>query len=514
MTRLIPGSSLWLLRYELLQNFRQSRRGNKKAIVISGGVLLLFMVVTGFPMALSLRHATFAASPPLILILDGIAVLLLTLMVSQALLLAVSTFYERGDLDLLLSSPLPPARILRIRWIGIAVSVASSTLVIATPLLLPIVILDRWQIVGAFCVIAALALLATATALLMASEVIQLIGPRRTRAVVVVLASSIGLMVFLVFEGINIFRDPFRPELRALILWLRSPNALAIFGPNLPWSWPARAALGDATSVIIFVGSTIVYYIVAVQFVGGRFFAQAAATIGSEVRGGGLNRAPLRPFRNGIRLVLLQKELRLIRRSPALLFQMALKPLYLVPVMFVLLSQALHGDLSVITVGVGIITFIASSLAGGLAGIAVLGEDVPDLLASAPVSSDAIRRAKLTSAVLPVVVLCSPVLAVMWLRPLAGIACIFGILAGGVSEGFIQLWYVKPTSRRRFALRGTGSLLGNLGGMLSDIGWAVTAGLLADGSVWSILVASLPVSVLFFLALNAPREDRNILVNS
>jgi ABC-2 type transport system permease protein len=189
---------------------------------------------------------------------------------------------------------------------------------------------------------------------------------------------------------------------------------------------------------------------------------------------------------------------------------MALKPLYILPLMLVLVKQALHGDLSAITVGVGVITFAASSLTGGLAGIAISGEDIPDLLASAPVPSDTARRAKLLAGFLPVAVLCSPVLAVLCVRPLVGIACIFGILAGGVSEGLIQLWYVKPTARRKFGMRATGSFVGNLGGMVSDIGWAITAGLLADGSVWSILAASLPISILFFLALNASRADGSL----
>jgi ABC-2 type transport system permease protein len=307
--RPIPGSSLWLLRYELLQHFRQSQRVNKKFAIIVVGFLLTVMVVTGIPLALTMRHLSFAASPPLILVLDGISVLVLSIMLSQSLLMAVSTFYERADHDLLLSSPLRPARIFRIRWIGIFLSVAAAFLMLATPWVIPVAILDRWQIVGVYSVIVGLALTATATGLILASILIQLFGPRRTRAIAAVLASFIGLTVFLAIQVINVFRSQLHPEIKSAVIWLRSANARAILGPDLPWSWPARAALGEVSSVMAILGISVIYYIAAVQFVGGRFSAQAASIIGVDARNGRSSMAALRRFRGGINLVLIQKEL-------------------------------------------------------------------------------------------------------------------------------------------------------------------------------------------------------------
>jgi ABC-2 type transport system permease protein len=132
--------------------------------------LLFIMLVIGAPLSLRLRDASFSINVPLIVLLDGIAALLFTLMLSTALLQATTAFYGRGDLDLLLSSPLPHARILRIRWAGIIISVASLFGIMVTPILVPFIILDRWQTVGIYCVDLALALAATATGLLVATS--------------------------------------------------------------------------------------------------------------------------------------------------------------------------------------------------------------------------------------------------------------------------------------------------------------------------------------------------------
>ncbi len=508
MKETVPGSSVWLLRYELIQYVRQSQKNGVKAKAIFSGIILAILLFVGLPLALDLRHASFSASVPLILLLDVIATLLFTLMLSQGLMQATSAFYERGDLDLLLSSPLPPTRILRIRWLGIALVVAGVFLFIVTPFVLPIMLLDHWQVVGSFAVIAGLALSATATALLLASVLIQIIGPRRTRVVAAVLASMIGISIFLVLQGINIFSVPLHPEISAALSWMRSAHARAIFGPYEPWAWPARAALGSGLSVIAFLGSASLYYLAAVQLVGRRFSILVSATIGSQSRHVRSLSTSVRQFRGGLKVVLVQKELRLIRRSPALLAQNLLRPLFLLPSILILVKSLSHGNAVAIGLMVGLITFSASSLAGGFAGIAASIEDAPDLIASAPVSSDDMRHAKLISALLPVAVLCSPVLAFLWFEPLASLATVFGIALGALSESLIQLWYCRPVATRKFGVRGTRSIVANVGGLLSGIGWAMTAGLIAAGSIWSILTASIAVSLVFILAINSHPAGR------
>jgi hypothetical protein len=91
-------------------------------------------------------------------------------------------------------------------------------------------------------------------------------------------------------------------------------------------------------------------------------------------------------------------------------------------------------------------------------------------------------------------------------EPLA-IAAVLGFLAGGVSEALIQLWYKTQIPRRKIRRRGRGSFVAILGGMAVDAGWAVPVGMIAAGSYWAVLAASLPVGVLFLLVLGAQPQD-------
>ena len=105
---------------------------------------------------------------------------------------AVDAFYQRGDLDLLLASPVSPVRILTVRAIAIAVNPALLFWALATPFLLPAAVLGHPELLAVYPVIGAMALLATAAGLALAIFLFRVIGPRRTRTVAQVLGAVIG----------------------------------------------------------------------------------------------------------------------------------------------------------------------------------------------------------------------------------------------------------------------------------------------------------------------------------
>ncbi len=82
-----------------------------------------------------------------------------------------------------------------------------------------------------------------------------------------------------------------------------------------------------------------------------------------------------------------------MRRDPWLMSQSLMQLLYLLPPFF-MLWRSFYGDSHGATLLVPVLIMAAGQLAGGLAWLAVSGEDAPDLIASAPVTPARVWRAK------------------------------------------------------------------------------------------------------------------------
>ena len=119
---LLPaGSTAWLVAHELRLSLRPAAGAKRVRVVwiVLGLFMLAVMGLLVFP-ALKLRTIGVHPAPLLIMVCDLAMVAIFTLMLSQTLAAATLAFFVRGDLDLLLSSPIPPGRVLAARAIGIA----------------------------------------------------------------------------------------------------------------------------------------------------------------------------------------------------------------------------------------------------------------------------------------------------------------------------------------------------------------------------------------------------------
>jgi ABC-2 type transport system permease protein len=94
-----------------------------------------------------------------------------------------------------------------------------------------------------------------------------------------------------------------------------------------------------------------------------------------------------------------RKEWTLLLRDPWLMSQTLMQLLYLLPAAFLLWRNFYGGDGGASALLVPILIVAAGQLGGGLAWLAVSGEDAPELIASAPVPPARVLRAK-TEAVL------------------------------------------------------------------------------------------------------------------
>lgn len=506
MTLFKAASTPWLLAHELRlawRGFMAGRKSSGPGALIAFAVLGAMILIGGVFLALGVRHVEVPIVPLAAAIADLALAVILTLMLSSTLAAAADALYERGDLDLLFSSPLSPGKVLFVRALGLAVHAGAWFMVPAVLLLTPSIVLGHPAWAAVFAVLAAAALAASGVGLLLAMALFALIGPRRTRAVAQVMAALIGAAFFLASQYRNLMGKQASESLFARIALDAKEGRIVL--PPLA-DLPLRAALGQPLPLLIMIAVGAGIFLLAAWILGRRFADAAAATQGAETRkaAGGATRA----FASGAFRATLRKEARLMTRDAALLSQVLLRVLYMLPLALLLARNAAHQPAWMLAGGAAAVTFLAGQVAGSLVWITVSAEDTPDLLAMAPTPMAVLNRAKLTAALIPVgLLLVAPVAVLAWFQPLAGLWTAVGAGLTAWSAGMIGVWRQKPGKRADFRRRRGGSFLVAMAELVVAmlIGGA-TALAVAGWLVWALL----PLIVAGALMMALRRTDEQI----
>lgn len=501
-----PASTPWLLAHELRLAWRGFMSGRKRSgpgALIAFAVLGAMILIGGVMLALGVRGHQVPVVPLSIAIADLALAVILTLMLSSTLAAAADALYERGDLDLLFSSPLAPGKVLFVRALGLAVNAGAWFMIPAVLLLTPSIVLGHPAWAGVFVVLAAAALAASGVGLLLAMALFALIGPRRTRTVAQVMAALIGAAFFLASQYRNLLGKQASDSLLARIALDARDGRIRL--PPLA-DLPLRAALGEPLPLLAVTAVGVAVFLFAAWVLGRRFADAAAATQGAETRKavGGATRA----FAAGAFRATLRKELRLMTRDAALLSQVLLRVLYMLPLALLLARNAAHQPAWMLAGGAAAVAFLAGQVAGSLVWITVSAEDTPDLLAMAPTPMAVLNRAKLAAALIPVgLLLVAPVAVMAWFQPLAGLWTALGAGLTAWSAGMIGVWRQKPGKRADFRRRRGGSFLAAMAELIVAllIGGA-TALAVAGWLVWAVL----PLIVAGALMMALRRTDDQI----
>ena len=502
-----PGSIVWLLAAEMRLGFRDSfGRGGARRIIVFAIAVLMLIFVFGLPFALLLQRHGIPVSPLSVLLSDAVLVFVGALMLSQTLAAATLALYARGDLDLLFSAPISPRKVLAARFAAIAANAfAGFGLLVGAPLL-PVAVLGHWQWLGTVVVLADLALVASAGGLLLATGLFGILGPRRTRTVAQILAAVIGSAIFLAAQARNLLGGP-----RTEGLWFAVAQQAGRIQVPPGASWPLRAMLGQPLPLAGITVASVAVFAAASQWLGERFSRNAAAAGGIDLAGSKPTRQVReRPFAEGAFRATFDKELRLLWRDAALLSQVLLRVLYLLPLAFVMLREA-HGHMVyLLPAGAAALSMMTGQVAGSLAWVTVAAEDSPELLAAAPAPVGLLLRAKLAAALTPVaVLLAAPLVFLLGMSPQVGLAAVAGCAASAVASALINTWYNKPARRTDFRRRRGGSFVGAFAQFLVTAVISAAAAVAAIPGVWALL-AVIPALMALGGLLALRRTDEQI----
>lgn len=506
----MTGASLaFFARHELRLAWREwlwwlksKRRG-----VIAGAVVALSLFA-GVLVVAGIVVAPFASLPDDsdrggLLALTAAGVMAWLLLLSQAMESATRVLYARGDVDLILSSPAPARLVFGFRLTVLAGAATLFSMAMMSPFVTMLAWKGGARWLASYGVLAAMGASAAAAAILGTLALFRLVGPGRARLAAQIASAVIGgamvislqVAAILGHQGLDRFA-------------LFKTEAVQRLTPDLdsPLWWPARAAFGEMLPLLTLLALSLGFLAIAIA-VGSRAFAHhviaaggaAAARVSAQAR-------PVRFHAGGASAALRAKELALLARDPWLLSQSLMQILYLLPAAL-LLWQGFGGEVDPAPVIVPVIVMAAGQLAGGLAWLAISGEDAPDLVATAPVAARRVLSAKIEAVLiavgLPVVPL---ILGLALLTPAGAImAALFSLVAIAGSTA-IQFLFRGIAKRSNFRRRQTASRVSTIAEAFSSILWAATAGLAVASSLLAIGPGVMAVIVLLVAwALAPPR---------
>ncbi len=498
-----PGSTAWLIRHEMRLAWRSV--GGKRA-----GVLLVVLAILSVALHVGawtlLRQAPAGDWPPIVAyLLGGATWLFITLMLAQAIAASVLALFDRGDLDLLLSSPLPTRNVFLARGLGIAANLPVLYLFLLAPFANVGLFVGHANLLAIYPALLAISLAVTALALALTLLLVRWLGARRARSVAQVLGSLVGAAMFLVFQIPNVAGPEFtRRLIGRLMEWAQPGGPLALASPL--W-WPARALQGDLLPMLAIAALGAGAFWAVVGLAHRRFLDGTQESVtGSARRSLASPRTGSTRFRTGLWRTMLVKEWRLIARDPQVITQTLMQVLYMMPAMFLVVRGAGRA----LALVVPRVVYVASTLASNIVWLTVAAEDAPELLGTAPVPRGRLRALKVLAALLPVWLLVSPLVAwLAWRQPLEALIFVACLAGGTLSVGAAQAWYPRQGKRGDLKKRMQGhGILGVLE-LAVVLSWGGLAYCLGAAPAWTplaLLAAALGSGAIWFLG-RARRED-------
>jgi ABC-2 type transport system permease protein len=389
----------------------------------------------------------------------------LLLVLSSAFGLAAHALFTRGDLDLLLSSPVPVANVYAARGVVVGIGAVATVAVFLLPFANVAPLHGHWRALAAYPVLAAIGLACAALAFAATFALVRAFGLRRARVIAQVAGALAGGAMVLAMQAQAILPRSAREGFAA---WMSSDAVAWWLSRDSPLLWPLRGLWGEALPALGTVAAAVALFALVIRATTPSF-AAAATQPPVPAAGSRPRSAAARRFRSGVARIVIAKELTLIARDPLLIAQTLLQVVYMVPLFLILLRNSQPPALMAAA-----LVMLAMSLAGSLAWMTVSGEESPDLLGSAPVSLERVRWLKAAAAVLPVAVLALPFLAWFAIElPRAALVLAPCLAAGLFSSAVVQVWTAKPNPRRDLRVRHKQGFLVNLAELLSATGWAL-----------------------------------------
>ena len=521
----VPGSILWLARHQIRLSWRLGRLGKKMPSWLKPVFTILFVAFLSFSMGYGIAKIFEAAAGDYKQISSLAGAVILTLMISgisMNLMGSFMTITEKGDLDLLLSSPIPPhrfvaARLISSAWRGFCIYAGFATIFFGAS-----IVMISPMFASIYVVVAGFAILDAALTYMIARQALLWFGLRNGRRATITLG-AVGVMIGLI--GYQMVSSS--GSLGRLAAKADDPNASLVvlhdwiveLTSNL--SWLGGTILGDWLGALVFLVAGAVVSAAVLHFAGKRYDQDVAFLNGQNDHAPHkVRKAHAQQFRRPALVMVFHKEWLSLTRDPLFVSQLIVPLFTMVPFLgFVWNAITNPEDQSEVAPVMGAIfaaiaVFNVTMLTSSLAWLTASVEEARDLLQASPLDPKIILQGKVLAASGPALIELLLVAAlVAWAWPVAALTILVMGTATCAGACVIEFSRPRPTKRPKMTQRPDRSLVTVLFGLGLGILWACAAGLAAAKIVWWLLPAALAITISYVAWATRPRELGSIPVS-
>jgi len=521
----VPGSILWLARHQIRLSWRLGRLGKKMPSWLKPVFTILFVAFLSFSMGYGIAKIFEAAAGDYKQISSLAGAVILTLMISgisMNLMGSFMTITEKGDLDLLLSSPIPPhrfvaARLISSAWRGFCIYAGFATIFFGAS-----IVMISPMFASIYVVVAGFAILDAALTYMIARQALLWFGLRNGRRATITLG-AVGVMIGLI--GYQMVSSS--GSLGRLAAKADDPNASLvvlhdwIVGLTSNLSWLGGTILGDWQGALVFLVAGAVVSAGVLHFAGKRYDQDVAFLNGQNDHAPHKARkAHAQQFRRPALVMVFHKEWLSLTRDPLFVSQLIVPLFTMVPFLgFVWNALTNPEDQSEMAPVMGamfaaITVFNVTMLTSSLAWLTASVEEARDLLQASPLDPKIILQGKVLAASGPALIELFIVAAlVAWAWPVAALTILVMGTATCAGACVIEFSRPRPTKRPKMTQRPDRSLVTVLFGLGLGILWACAAGLAAAKITWWLLPAALAITISYVAWATRPRELSSIPVS-
>lgn len=521
----VPGSILWLARHQIRLSWRLGRLGKKIPSWVKPVFTILFVALMSFALGFGVAKTFEAAAGDYEQLSSLAGAIVLTLMISglsMNLMGSFMTITEKGDLDLLLSSPIPPhrfvaARLISSAWRGFCIYAGFATVFFGAT-----IVMVSPMFASIYLVVAGFAILDAALTYMIARQALLSFGLRNGRRATIILG-AIGVMIGLfgyqmVSSTGTLGRmaadgEEANPSLVALHDWVVALTS--------HFGWLGGTILGDWVGALAFLFAGVIVSALVLNFVGKRYDQDVAFLNGQNDHAPHkVRKAHARQFRRPALWMVFHKEWLSLTRDP-LFFSQLIVPLFtMVPFMGFVWNAVTHPeDQSEMGPFMGamfaaITVFNVTMLTSSLAWLTASVEEARDLLQASPLDPKIILQGKILAASGPAIVQLLVIAGiVLWAWPLSSLIMLVMGMATCAGACVIEFSRPRPTKRPKMTQRPDRSMVTVLFGLGLGVLWACAAGFAAAKTLWWLLPAALAITISFVAWATRPRDLSSIPVS-
>lgn len=307
--------------------------------------------------------------------------------------------YDRGDFELISSSPIAAPTLFSIRLVSVSIGTMSAFLFGLTPIIHVGLLLGQVKWLNVYWMVFAIGLLASSISMLATLGSVSLIGVRKTRSLSQILSILIAGVFICLLVLSQAKSEAYNQEAQKILILLN--QGVFIKSENIVFL-PVRAFYGKMYHSLTILFLSLVFFVVTIKFASSSFISgmQESRGVGDKYRSS--RRKPPLTFRNGIFVNIFFKEWRLIVRDDRVLKVIALY------IFVAIISISMFDQINALLAVAVSLQYTATALVSLLISIAICSEEAPDLILSLPIKIEEVIKFKILSIVLPILTLLSP----------------------------------------------------------------------------------------------------------